>query len=186
MRRNVGLFLVCGFVLPLVVAASASAQGALIRVAPKSAGPGDVVNVRSFNGNFVTAAGTTGVVIRLDTRWGRILRSTTADARGNINIDIPIPEPLPADMQPGWHLLIASQTIEVNGRQRSFTPGRTRLRITATSGGAGSAAPSGRGGPPDLPLGLFGLGSALCLLGTGAVLAVRRFRRPPNRLPLGS
>ena len=185
MRRKVGLFFVGGLLLPLLVSASASAQGSTMRVTPKNAGPGQVVNVRSFNGSFVSATGTSAVLIRLDTRWGRVLRSTTADTRGNINVDIPIPDPLPADLQPGWHLLIASQTIEANGRQRSFTPARTRVRITATPSGASSAAPGGRGGLPDSPVGLLALGSAFALLGTGAALTARRLRTL-NRPPLGS
>jgi hypothetical protein len=179
MRRKVWLFFVCGLVLPLVVAATASAQGATMVVTPKSARPGDVVNVRSFNGGFVTAAGTSNVVIRLATRKGRELRTAPVDPRGNINVDVP----LPGDLQPGWHLLLGTQTIEVNDRQRSFTPGRTRLRITAAS--AGSAAPGGRGGSPDSPLGLLAMGSALILLVTGAALTARKLRTL-NRPPLGS
>lgn len=178
MRRNVGLFLVCGLVLPLLVAASASAQGATMVVTPKSARAGDVVRVRSFNGNFSTATGTSNVVIRDGTRTGRILRSTPPDPRGNINIEFP----LPADLQPGWHLLVATQTVDATGRQRGFTPGRTRLRITAAS--AGSAAPAGRGGSPGSPLGFLAIGPALVLIATGATLTARNLRtrnRPPAR-----
>ena len=182
MRRKVGLFFVCGLVLPLVVAATASAQGSNIIVTPKTARAGDTVNLRTFNGSYTNAAGSSGVVIRDGTRWGRILRNTTADARNNINVDVP----LPADMQPGWHLLLAIQTIDVNGRQRGFLPGRTRLLVTAAP--AGSAAPGnpgGRGGLPDSPLVLLAIGSALILLATGGVLTTRRFRTL-NRPPLGS
>lgn len=179
MRRKVGLFFVCGMVLPLAVTASASAQGATMVVTPKTAAPGDLVTVRSFNGSFVSATGTTGVVIRLDTRWGRVLRSTTADARGNINVEFRIP----TDVGPGWHLLLGSQTVEANDRQRSFQPARTRILIRAA--GAGSAAPGGRGGLPDSPPGLLAMGSALILLATGAALSARRLRTL-NRPPLGS
>lgn len=178
MRRKAGLVFVCGLVLPLVVAATASAQGALIRVTPKAAAPGAVVNVRSFNGNFSTAVGSSAVFIRLATRNGRVLRSTSPDARGNINVEFP----LPPDLQPGWHLLLATQTVDANGRQRGFTPGRTRLRITAAS--AGSAAPAGRGGSPGSPVGLLAIGSALILLATGAALTARSLRTL-NRPQLG-
>ena len=177
MGRKVGLFLACGLVLPLVVAATASAQ---MLVTPKSARPGDVVNVRNFNGSFTSGAGTSGVVIRLNTRTGRVLRTTTPDARGNINVDIPLPGDLPL----GWHLLIGTQTSEANGRQRAFTPLRTRVRVVA-AGQAGSSAPGGRGGLPDSPLGLLAIGSALAILATGAALTARKLRTL-NRPPLGS
>lgn len=179
MGRKIGLFSVCGLLLPLAFAASASAQGTNLIVTPKTARPGDTVNVRTFSGSFTNAAGSSGVVIHDGTRTGRVLRNTTADARGNINVDFP----LPADLQLGWHLLVATQTIDANDRQRSFTPGRTRLRVVATLGGA--AAPGGRGGLPDSPLGLLALGSALILLATGATLTARRLRTL-NRPSLGS
>lgn len=181
MRRKVWLFFVCGLVLPLLVAASASAQGATMVVTPKTARPGDVVNVRSFNGGFSSAAGTTNVVIRLATRTGRILRTADVDPRGNINVDFP----LPGDLQPGWQLLLGTQTIEVNNRQRSFTPGRTRLLVTAAAARGGSAAPGGGRFSPGSPLGLLAIGSALILLATGATLTARKLR-PLNRSPLGS
>jgi len=176
MRRNVGLFFVCGLVLPLVVAASAAAQGANIVVTPKTARVGETVNLRTFNGSYTNAAGSSGVVIRDGTRTGRVLRNATADSRGNINVDFP----LPGDLQPGWHLLVAVQTIDANNRQRGFLPGRTRLLVTAAAGG--SAVPGGRGGLPDSPLGLLALGSALVLLATGAALTTRKLRtlkQPP-------
>lgn len=182
MRRKLGLFLVCGLVLPLVVAASASAQGATMMVTPKTASPGQVVTVRSFSGGFSTAAGTSGVVIRLDTRTGRVLRTVTPDARGNINVEFPLPGDVPA----GWRLLVATQTVDANGRQRGFTPARTRLRVGGAA--AGSAAPGGPGGSPGSPgspLGLLALGSGLILLLTGGALTARKLRTP-NRSPLGS
>ena len=179
MGRKIGLFLACALVLPLAVAASASAQGSNLIVTPKTARPGDIVNVRTFSGSFTNAAGSSGVVIHDGFRDGPVLRTTTADARGNINVDIP----LPANMRLGWHLLIATQTIDANNRQRSFTPGRTRLRVVAAS--AGAAAPGGRGGLPDSPVGLLALGSVLILLATGATLTARRLRTL-NRTPLGS
>ncbi len=179
MRRNVGLFLVCALVFPLAVAASASGQGATMVVTPKEARAGDTVNVRSFNGGFSTASGTSNVNIRLDTRSGRLLRSIPPDARGNINVDIP----LPADVSAGWHLILGTQTTEQNGRQRAFTPARTRIRILAAS--AGAAAPGGPGGSPGSPLGLVAVGSALILLAIGAALTARRLRTH-NRPQLGS
>jgi len=184
MGRKIGLFFVCGFVLPLVVAATASAQGANIIVTPKTARAGDTVNLRTFNGSYTSAAGTSGVVIREGTRWGRILRNgAPVDARGNINVDVPLPTVNP--LQPGWHLLLAVQTVDANNRQRGFLPGRTRLFITSASPASAAPTPTGRGGLPDLPLGLLALGSALILLATGATLTARR-RRTLNRPPLGS
>lgn len=179
MRGKVGLFFVCGLVLPLAFAATASAQ---MVVTPKSAKPGDVINLRNFSGNFVTAAGISGVVVRDGTRNGRVLRTTSPDARGNINVDIP----LPGDLKLGWHLLVATQTIDANGRTKSFVPLRTRLRVVSAS--AGSAPPAGRGGPldsPGSPLGLWAIGSALTLLATGAALTARKLRTL-NRPQLGS
>jgi len=170
------LVFLCALVLPLAVAATASAQ---MRVTPKTPARGAVVNVRSFNGSFSTAAGRSAVSIRDGTRNGRVLRSTSPDARGNINVDFP----LPADLQSGWHLLVATQTVDATGRQVGFTPIRTRMRIAGAS--AGSAAPGGRGGSPGSPLGLWAIGSVVILLATGAALTARRLRTL-NRPPLGS
>ncbi len=172
MRRKVGLFFMCGVVLPLAFATTASAQ---VDVSPKDPKPGDTVKVSSFGG-FSGTGGT--VFIRLSTRDGRLLKATAPDPRGSIDTEFVMP-----DVPPGWHLLVLTQPVEANGRQRGFTPLRARINVQSAS--AGAAAPGGRGGLPGLPPGLVAVGSALLLLATGATLTARRLRTL-NRPQLGS
>ncbi len=179
MRRKVGLFLVCAFALPLVVAATASAQGATLQVSDQQPAPGQQVLVTG-NG-FSSGAGRTPVSIRLSSRTGRELASATPTAGGLISTNVLIPP----NLQPGWYLLVGTQEIEANRRAAPFTPGRTRIRVRAASAGAVAPPPGGRGGLPGSPLGLLAMGSALVALATGATLTARRLRTA-DRPQLGS
>lgn len=179
MRRKVGLFFLCGVVLPLVFAATASAQGATLVVSDSTPAPDQRITVtgRSFSGSNANGP----VNIRLDSRSGEPLASATPDSSGFFSQDVR----LPADMSQGWHLLIATQTTNANGRQTAFTPGRTRLNVGGTSGSSGVGAPGG-GGLPGPPLALLAGGSALILLAGAATLTARRRLRTPHRPQLGS
>ena len=177
MRRKARLFFVCGVVLPLVVAATASGQGSVLQVDVKEPARGQVITVTGTS--FTAGAGNSPVRIRLSTRSGRVLTTAAPDSSGRIRASFPVPP----DLSPGWYLILATQTTTVNNRARSFTPGRARILVRAA--GAASAAPGGRGGLPDSPLGLVALGFALVLLATGATLTARRLRTL-NRPRLGS
>jgi hypothetical protein len=176
MRRKVGLFFVCGLLLPLVVATTASGQGSTLQVNVKEPGPGQPITVSGSG--YSAPAGTSAITIRLSTRNGTVLGSPTPDSLGRISATFPAPS------SPGWYLILATQTTTVNNRHRSFTPGRVRIRVRSASGGA--AAPGGRGGFPNSPLGLLAVGSALGLLAAGGTLARRRFRTSNQSLQVGS
>ncbi len=169
MRRGVGAFLAVGVLLPLVVAANASAQGATLVLNPATARPGQAVTVTGSG--FSSGAGTSAVNIRLSTRTGQSLASTSADTRGRISASVPIPPSL----GPGTYLIVGTQTI-ASGRQGFATPGRAVLQVVA-AGQASNAAPprggSSDGGPPA-PLPAVAI--ALALLAGGCVLTVRRLR----------
>lgn len=170
--RRVGLFLAVGFVLPLVATASASATDLIL--SPSSASPGEVVNATSFGG-YTPSAAVSDVSIRLSTRSGRVLRTTVGDPRGNINTSFPVP----ADLKPGTYLVLATQTVTANGRQRGFTPGRAKLVVKA-------AAASSQGGSPgpSSPLALSAVVLTLILLLAPGSRLIARKLRTPNQ-PLG-
>lgn len=173
MNRRVGLFLAVAVVFPLVAAANAAAQGAVLTITPKTAKVGDEVRVTGTS--FSSAAGLSPVFIRLNTRTSEPLRETIPDARGNIDVTFP----LPPRVTPGQYLVIATQTT-ANGRQRAFTPARTRLQVvSAAAAAAGGNAPAGGPSAPVVLAVMLGL----ILLG-GAALTIRRLRTA-GRTPLG-
>lgn len=181
MRRYVGLYSMVGLLLPLVVAATASAQGASLEVNPKMASPGQPVTVTG-GGYTQTGGGLSGASIRLSTRNGLELANEPVDTAGRIEASFPVPQGL----APGWYLIIGTQIVEANGRQKSFTPGRTRLRVVAAAkDSAGAAASSDGGGLPGGPGWLTAGALALAFLAAGSTLAARR-RWTHNRQPLGS
>ena len=181
MRRNLGLSVVVGLVASLVVAATASAQGANLDVSPKAASPGQVVTVTG-GGYTQTGGGLSGASIRLSTRNGLELANEPVDTAGRIEASFPVPQ----NLAPGWYLIIGTQIVEANGRQKSFTPGRTRLQVVAAAkGDAAAAASSDGGGLPGAPGWLTAGAIALALLAAGSTVAARR-RWTHNRQPLGS
>lgn len=178
MRRRFGLVLLAGLIVPLACAANASAQGASLAVSPAVASPGQVVTVTG-SGYSQTGGGLSDAAIHLSTRNGQVLAEEPVDQANRFSTQFPVP-----NLAPGWYLLIGTQIVEANGRQKSFTPGRTRLRVVAAAKvGAGAAAPSGGDGGPSGPGMPLAIGSALILLAAGGLLAARRIH---NRQPLGS
>ena len=176
MRRTVGLFLFCGLVLPLVIVANASAQGAILELSPQSAAPGSVVNVTGAGYSPATTR-VNGVDIRLSTRDAEPLRTgVLPDTNNRITTEFVVPPGL----APGEYLVIATQ-LSVRNRQVFGGPGRAKLRVTGARAAAASAPP-GRAAPHATVL----LGSAMLalLLLTGGALAARRLRAPQR--PLGS
>lgn len=169
MRRRVGLSLFVGLVLPLVAAASASAQGAVLRVSKQVVAPGDLITIEgsSFSPTLVN--------IRIGpTRDSEIVRETNGPSFA-VELEVP-------PLAPGWHLIQATQ-VTAAGRHRGFTPGRTRIRVTAASGAAGlppAGGPADAGPPTPLVVAVIGL---FLLAGTSA-LTVRKLRTL-NR-PLGN
>lgn len=167
MRRKVGLFCVCGLLLPLLVAANAFSQGSILQVNVKEPRPGQAITVNGTS--FIAAAGYSPVHIRLSTRSGRILATAAPDSLGRIAVTFPVP----ANLRPGWYLILATQSTTANNRARAFVPGRTRIRVRP---GAAAAASGGRGGLPNSPLGIVALGSAVVLLAAGGTLTARKLR----------
>lgn len=175
MRRRIGLFVVTGLLLPLAMAAEASAQGATLSVNVQSARPGDVITVTGTGYN-PTNAHVGGVDIRLDNRDAEPLANASLTPQNTITAEFPLPQSLP----PGEHLLIATQ-LTTRGRHTFGTPGRAKLRIVTGSRveGAGAA-----GFPADVPP--AALGGLLALIGlTGVAACYARRLRTPDR-PLGS
>ena len=178
MSRKLGLVALVGTMVSMAFTANAWAQGATLTVTPQVASPGQVVTVNG-SGFSQTGGGLSDASIRLSKRNGIELAGEPVDTAGRVSVQFPVPPNLP----PGWYLLIGTQIVEANGRQKSFTPGRTRLRVVAAKAAATAAAPSsGDGGwpGPALP---FALGGALVLLAAGGLLTARRLH---NRQPLGS
>lgn len=170
MRRRFGLLLLCGLVLPLAAAASASAQGSVLRLSSQVVAPGDVLTIQG------SSFSSTAVDIRIGpTRDSEIVRETNGPS---FSVDVPIPRSL----APGWHLIQATQVTE-RGRYRGFTPGRARIRVVAPASGAGVPPAGGvTDAAPPAPILVAVLG--LILLAVTSTLTVRRLRTP-NR-PFGN
>lgn len=164
MGSKVGLLLVLGMGLPLAFAASASAQGAAMVITPETASPGQLITVAA--GNFASGSTVNAPAVRLSTRNGPVLANPAPDGAGRISATFPAPQ------TPGTYLILGTQTY-TNGRQKSFTPARGRLRVVAARRGASSATAIA------VPLG------GLVLLGAGFLLMARR-RSTLNRPQLGS
>lgn len=177
MRRRIGLFLVTGMLLPLAMAAEASAQGATLTVTVPSTGqatPGQVITVTGTGYN-PTNAHVGGVDIRLNTRDAEPLANANPTPQNTITAEFP----LPLSLAPGEHLLIATQ-VTTRGRHTFGTPGRTKLRIlpAATRGdGAGAA-----GFPGDIPPAALAVFLALIGLTGAAALYARRLRTSDRTL----
>lgn len=177
MRRRVGLVVMVGFVLPLVLAASASGQGAVLQLSPSTVRAGDSVQASSPSG-YTSGTGANDVVIRLSTRSGRVLRSIAANPRGGFDTAVPIP----ANLSPGLYLVLATQTA-ANGRQGFSTPGRAKLQVLPAAAAAGGGAPGGSTGQAP-PLAFLAAILGMVLLVSGGMLAARRIRN--SRPQLGS
>ncbi len=174
MVRRLMLALVVASVAPLVVAATASAQGTTLQVNPKVVRPGDLVTVTG--GSFSSSVGSSRVSIRLNTRDGRILlAAANTNTRGQLE-DAQFPMPL---VSPGVYLVLGTQTT-ARGRQVGGTPGRTTIRVEGAAAGAAIPPAGDRGGPPAA----FPAILALLLLATGSALARKLWilHRPARQL----
>lgn len=172
MRRRAGLFLVFGMLLPLALAADASAQGAVLILTPSTATPGQEIFVSGTG--FQESGGLVGGVnIRLSTRTSPSLNNSPVTGQGTFGTPSPLPVVLPANIAPGEYLVLGTQNSS-RGRQVFGGPGRAKLRIVAASSSAG--APPG-GAPGDTPPGVIaGTILALLALTGGSVLCARRLR----------
>jgi len=174
MRRRVGLLFAFGLLLPLVLAAQASAQGALLAVSPSTATPGQEVTVTGSGYNPSTG-NVGGVNFRLSTRDNPVLGNSSVSPQNTVSATFPLPDSL----TPGVYLLIGTQ-VTVRGRHTFGTPGRAKLRIVSSA----SAVPAGRTPAEPPPAVLVGtILAAIALLG-GSALCVRRLRTLDR--PLGS
>lgn len=176
MRRRAGLLLLCGLVLPLIIVANASAQGATLELTPKQ-GPAGAANPITVNGFGFSRVGPhiEGVKIRLNRRDAPVLKTSDVDTAGRFTTTFFIPE----GTAPGEYLVVATQQ-SLQGRALFNTPGRAKFRVTA--GSAAAAAVPGRGTSQTVVV--LGTLMLALVLAAGGTLAVRRLRTP-NR-PLGS
>ena len=170
MRRKAGLFLACGLLLSLVMAASASGQGNTLQVDDPTPRPGQDIKITGFG--FAGTSGVNPINIRFSTRDNEPVASPGLNSLGQIETTITVPP----TFKPGWYLILATQTVTANGRQRAFTPARTRIKVEGTP--ISGAVPRGGGGDPlpGSPLGILALSAALLALAAGATLTVRRIR----------
>lgn len=176
MRRRVGLFLMCGLVLPLVAAANASAQGAVLELSPQSGPPGTVVSVEGAGFSQASDNIIGGVNLRFMTRDALVLRNAELNPQNGISTTLTIP----AGTAAGEYLVLATQT-SVRGRHLFGTPARAKFRVTPAGAAAATAAPSG---PAVSPTAIVIASTLLALiLLAGGTLAARS-RRAPDQ-PLG-
>ena len=185
MKRKVGLVLIFAAVLPLAATSIAWACGRLsvINTNVKVASPGQEINVTGRN--FDVRAGSSPVSIRLKTRTGEVLATTAPNSSGIINATVR----MPANADPGWYVMLATQTLS-NGLPASGTPGRTTFRVNppqnAAAAPTGTAwnAPSGPAadGSGSLTL-LLAIGLSLAMLAGGWTLVARTGRSASR--PLG-
>lgn len=111
------------------------------------------------------------VEIRLDTRTGPLLATTTAAVLGGAGVQVTIP----AATKVGYHILIATQYTS-SGVPCTGCPGRTTIKVVAPTAPSSAGTSSGIGGLGVAnPFGLPGF-----LLASLAALAVRRHRRRPT------
>ena len=170
--RRVGLLLFCGLLLPLIVTASASAQGAVVELTPKSGPPGSVVNITGAG--FTAPNDPVGAPqIRFSTRDAEPEKPVTV-VQGAFSDSLPIP----AGMAPGEYLVIVTQQTS-RGAHVFGTPGRARFRVTAGAAAA-AAAPSRSASQATVAVGSVMV--ALLLLAGGAAALHRR----TSHRPLGS
>src|SRR5687767_11077082 len=110
MRRMAELGFVCALVAPLLVASTASGQGATLRIDDQTPAPGQQVTITGSG--FSASSG--AVSLRMDSRTGPLLPggSATATIQGLISVNTTIP----AGLSPGWHLIVGTQVVEANGR----------------------------------------------------------------------
>ncbi len=190
MRRKLGLILLFGAALPLTAVSAAWACGVLatLKLDKKVAAPGEAITATGKN--WGTAAGVSDVTIRLKKRSGQVLTTTPALTGGRISETFA----LPTSLRSGWYVVLATQT-NANGTPKSGTPGRTTLRVQASSkrrstsvvaaspwststppGPTGSAAPAGAGPGGLSLLMLLAGGLSLTMFASGCVLLTRRAR----------
>ena len=108
--------------------------------------------------------------IRLDTRTGPVLKTTTAAALSGAGVSVTIP----ATTKVGYHILIATQ-YNNSGVPCTGCPGRTTIKVV--SGTSSTAASNGAGfGGAGLVANPFGL-PGFALASVAAAVAIRRRRR---------
>lgn len=185
MSRKFGLYFVFAAALPLAIVSTAWACGVLttVKLDRRVVSPGDTVTVTGKN--WSTAPGASPVTIRLRSRTGPILATTTPSPANNISDTIKIPDGLPS----GWYVVIATQ-FNANGTAKTGSPARTTIRNQGSSAAAAavspwsSATPSGPGassipvagdGGQTLPVVLVAILS-LGFLAGGIALVGRRAR----------
>ncbi len=178
MKRRAGLILVFGAALPLAAASIAWACGVLATVSldKKVAAPGSAITATGKN--YSTSGDFGPVSLRLSSRDGRVL-ATTVVAANNINQAFI----LPADVKPGWYVVMATQHRISDGTPKSGTPGRTTLRVQGSAAQGAAAAPWTGSGPsgPAAPGGglltmLLATGLSLTMLAGGWTLVNRKGR----------
>lgn len=186
MKRRFGLILVFGAALPLAVASAAWACGVLatLTLDKRVAAPGETVTATGRNW---AAVGHSDVSIRLKTRDGRVIATTTAQPGNKIAHTFALPN----DLSPGWYVVLGTQTNNTTGNPKAGTPGRTTLRIQGAAQGsqvvgapwgsanpsAPAASPANAGGPSQsLLVLLLAAGLSVTMLAGGWKLLSRKDR----------
>jgi len=126
-------------------------------------------------------AGDSLVTLRLKARNGAVLQDNVDVTNRNISTTVKIP----ADMAPGYYVMLGTQT-KADGSAKAGTPARFAFRVagaaassvvaspwSGASNGPTSSSVTGNGGLDGQPLLIGGILS-LTLLGAGSVLVARR------------
>lgn len=202
MRQKIGVSLILAAVVPLAVASTAWACGVLATLTfnTQVASPGQTLTATGVNYSNANAFGP--VNIRLMTRHGQTLATTSPAAGGGIST----PVTLPSKLGSGWYVVLATQYNLATGAPKAGTPGRTTVHVvkgSAARHGAVAGSPWGSSKPPGpsasaasaphngggssspalLPM-LVAIALSLALLASGMTLAGRR-NAPAHRPQLG-
>ena len=179
MRRKFGVLLIFAAAVPLAAASVAWACGVLATVTldTRAAAPGQTVTATGSN---YASRNASAVTLRLNSRNGAVLATTTPNSNGRINQSFSVP----SNVNPGWYVVLATQ-FNADGTPKSGTPGRTNLLVRGSASGssapaaapARTAPPSGPSGSP-LPMLLATLLSVTMLAGGWALVRRRRPSAP--------
>lgn len=187
MRRRLSTLLLSLGALLLVGAMTAWActNLATLNLEKAAGSAGDEVGVTGSS--FNTSDGASAVEIRWDGVEGQVLATAETDSAGNIATTVAIP----ADAQPGYHVLVATQSVTDDEGEVSTAYG-TPARAAFSVGGTVPDAPAVASGPSTVATGAETSGglvaltallaiAGLALFGAGVGLFVRELR--PREAP---
>lgn len=190
-KTTLGLAVAMAGVLGMSIAGVLACTSlATLNVAQGQAAPGSDVQVTGSSFQ-TTDKGASAVSVRWNAVDGPVLASLAPDASGSISGTITVP----ANLQPGDYILVATQT-DKTGQPAFGTPARLAFEVSGTATAAPAAAPATQTAAPVATSNGAGVGGAtlgalagLALLGlllflVGAATFVSTYRRSPAVSPI--